>query len=122
MDDIPYRFDVTDHAAALHEKFDSLEPGEESGTTVAVAGRVMLARGHGRLAFLVLRDRSGDMHFRRVGRRAFIKLHNHIGAKLPLDIHAPTRSKLLHAAVHMRLKDNLLVIYLSQVSQREHLK
>jgi lysyl-tRNA synthetase class 2 len=61
MDDIPYRFDVTDHAADVREKFDTLEPGEESGTTVAVAGRVMLARGHGRLAFLVLRDRSGDI-------------------------------------------------------------
>ena len=61
MDEIPYRFDATDHAAGIKERFALLEPGEESGETVAVAGRVMLTRGHGRLAFLVLRDRTGDI-------------------------------------------------------------
>ena len=61
MTDVPYRFETTDHAAAVRERFDGLDAGEESGETVAVAGRVMLTRGHGRLAFLVLRDRSGDI-------------------------------------------------------------
>jgi len=35
---------------------DRLEPGEESGEEVAVAGRLVLVRRHGKLAFLVLRD------------------------------------------------------------------
>ena len=61
MQDVPYRFEATDHAAEVRARFDGLEAGEESGETVAVAGRVMLTRGHGRLAFLVLRDRTGDI-------------------------------------------------------------
>ena len=35
---------------------EQLEPGEESGEEVAVAGRLVLVRRHGKLAFLVLRD------------------------------------------------------------------
>jgi lysyl-tRNA synthetase class 2 len=51
MTEVPYRFETTDHAAEVHGRFDGLDPGGESGETVAVAGRVMLTRGHGRLAF-----------------------------------------------------------------------
>ena len=36
-------------------------PGEESGPTVRVAGRIMLARGQGKLIFLTLRDWTGDI-------------------------------------------------------------
>jgi lysyl-tRNA synthetase class 2 len=61
MQDPPYRFDTTDHAADVGARFDDLEAGGGSGETVAVAGRIMLARDHGRLAFLVLRDRTGDI-------------------------------------------------------------
>ncbi|MDQ1397412.1 MAG: lysyl-tRNA synthetase, class [Acidimicrobiaceae bacterium] len=61
MADVPYRFDRTHEAAALHAEFGSLEPGAESGIRVAVAGRVMLTRPQGRLAFHTLRDSSGSI-------------------------------------------------------------
>src|SRR5437588_3901573 len=57
----PYRFERTRTAASLHDEFGSLEPGAETGTTVSVAGRVMLARPQGRLAFHTLRDSSGSI-------------------------------------------------------------
>jgi lysyl-tRNA synthetase, class II len=60
--EVPYRFDRTDSAAALHERFDeAIGPGEESDTEVAVAGRVMLMRPQGKLAFATLVDSSGSI-------------------------------------------------------------
>jgi len=61
MADIPYRFDRTDDTAALHDSFDDLEPGAETGRVVSVAGRLMLMRDQGRLAFATLRDSSGSV-------------------------------------------------------------
>jgi lysyl-tRNA synthetase class 2 len=55
------RFDKDADVAEIHEKFDAIEPGTETGERHAVAGRVVLARRHGKLAFLVIRDRSGDL-------------------------------------------------------------
>ena len=43
-------------------------PGEESGETVAVAGRIMLARPQGKLAFAELRDASGSVQLFATGR------------------------------------------------------
>jgi lysyl-tRNA synthetase, class II len=54
-------FRKTADAADLHAKFDGIEPGQETGERHALAGRVVLARRHGKLAFLVVRDRSGDI-------------------------------------------------------------
>ncbi len=50
-------------AEQLHEGFPDgvLAPGEESERRAAVAGRVVLARRHGKLTFLVIRDRTGDL-------------------------------------------------------------
>jgi lysyl-tRNA synthetase class 2 len=59
--DVPYSFDRTAEAAALHDRYGSLGPGEESEDVVAVAGRVMLMRPQGRLAFATLRDSSGQV-------------------------------------------------------------
>ena len=56
---IPYRFERTRDAASLHAEFDALEPGAETGIDVSVAGRVMLLRTQGKLAFGELRDSSG---------------------------------------------------------------
>jgi lysyl-tRNA synthetase class 2 len=56
----PYRFDVTATAAELRAAHDGLEAGEETGITVTVAGRVMLHRAQGKLAFATMRDGSGD--------------------------------------------------------------
>jgi lysyl-tRNA synthetase class 2 len=59
MTDVPYRFDRTHEAAQVVETWSSLEPGEESGVIVSVAGRLMLSRPQGKLAFAELRDASG---------------------------------------------------------------
>jgi lysyl-tRNA synthetase, class II len=58
---IPYRFDRTHETAAVVDAWSSLAPGEESGVTVGVAGRIMLARPQGKLAFAELRDNSGAL-------------------------------------------------------------
>jgi lysyl-tRNA synthetase, class II len=58
-DEVPYRFDRTSSAAELALLWGSLGPGEESGHSVSVAGRVMLLRTQGKLAFAELRDSSG---------------------------------------------------------------
>jgi lysyl-tRNA synthetase class 2 len=55
------RFDKDADAADLHARFDGLQPGEETGEAVSVAGRVMLLRRQGKLSFITLRDRSGDI-------------------------------------------------------------
>lgn len=67
--EIPYRFDRTATAAEIHERFDDvLGPGEESDEEVAVAGRVMLVRPQGKLAFARLDDSSGSIQlFARTG-------------------------------------------------------
>jgi lysyl-tRNA synthetase class 2 len=56
---LPYRVDVSDRAADLHERWAGLEDGGSSGVTATVAGRIMLLRDMGRLTFATLRDSSG---------------------------------------------------------------
>ncbi|HEX6235665.1 MAG TPA: lysine--tRNA ligase [Acidimicrobiales bacterium] len=55
----PYRVDVPDRAADVVAAHGGLADGESSGVTATVAGRVMLLRDMGRLAFATLRDSSG---------------------------------------------------------------
>jgi len=59
----PYRlhFEVDARAADLAERYSSLADGEETGDVVRVAGRVVAIRDQGKLAFLVLRDATGDL-------------------------------------------------------------
>lgn len=57
----PYRFDRTHTAAAVREAHQEIEPGAETGISVAVAGRIMLLRHQGKLAFAELRDSSGPI-------------------------------------------------------------
>ena len=56
---VPYRFEPTATAAALHERFDPLDAGSETDQTVTVAGRLMLRRVQGKLAFGQLQDSTG---------------------------------------------------------------
>ena len=56
---IPYSYPRDTSTAEVVERFGALEAGEESGVTVAVAGRVMLLRSQGKLAFAELRDSVG---------------------------------------------------------------
>src|SRR5947208_8416478 len=59
MTEVPYRFSPTATAAELHDRFDDLEPGAETDETVTVAGRLMLRRVQGKLAFGQLQDSTG---------------------------------------------------------------
>jgi lysyl-tRNA synthetase class 2 len=57
---VPYRFEPTATTAALHHRFDeSLDAGAETDETVTVAGRLMLRRVQGKLAFGQLQDSTG---------------------------------------------------------------
>jgi lysyl-tRNA synthetase class 2 len=61
VDPYPVRFDRTRTAASLHDEFGSLEPGRETGVEVSVAGRLLLIRRQGKLAFATLRDGTGTV-------------------------------------------------------------
>ncbi len=60
-DEVPYRYERTHDAAAVVDAWSALAPGEESGVTVGVAGRLMLSRPQGKLSFAELRDASGSV-------------------------------------------------------------
>ncbi len=55
----PYRFPGTVPTASVVRDHGALEAGESSNTVVSVAGRVMLLRRQGKIAFGELRDQSG---------------------------------------------------------------
>jgi lysyl-tRNA synthetase, class II len=59
--EVPYRFERDASAAELADRFKSLEAGGETGVVVTVAGRLMLRREMGKLAFGTLRDSSGSI-------------------------------------------------------------
>lgn len=56
---IPYRFQPTATAADVAAAHAGIEPGTETEHTVTVAGRLMLRRGQGKLAFGTLQDATG---------------------------------------------------------------
>ncbi len=59
----PYlsRYDVTARSDELATRYAGLEPGAETGETVSVAGRLIARRDQGKIAFLVIRDATGDV-------------------------------------------------------------
>jgi lysyl-tRNA synthetase class 2 len=58
---VPYRAEPDARAGELQAHYAALEPGAETGRVVTVAGRMMLRRDQGRLAFANLRDSSGSV-------------------------------------------------------------
>ncbi|MEY2402980.1 MAG: lysyl-tRNA synthetase, class [Acidimicrobiaceae bacterium] len=56
---IPYRYEPDATAAELQAEFAALEPGSETERRVTVAGRLMLRRVQGKLAFGTLQDGTG---------------------------------------------------------------
>ena len=56
---IPYRFEPTATAAGLAKQHAGIDAGVETGEKVIVAGRLMLRRGQGKLAFGQLQDATG---------------------------------------------------------------
>ena len=56
---IPYRFDRTATAGELHERHAELPDGAETEDTVSVAGRMLLRRVQGKVAFATMADPTG---------------------------------------------------------------
>ncbi|MGQ4647328.1 lysine--tRNA ligase [Lyngbya aestuarii] len=56
-----YRWASTHHAAQLQEKFADLPNGEEVDFQVAIAGRILVRRVFGKLAFFNLQDETGTI-------------------------------------------------------------
>jgi lysyl-tRNA synthetase class 2 len=67
----PYgeRFDYTHHAADLEGLYQGLENGEMTEDQVRVAGRIMAIRNQGKVCFMVLRDKTGDIQL-------FLRINN----------------------------------------------
>jgi lysyl-tRNA synthetase, class II len=61
VDPYPVRFERDHTATELHEHYDGLEAGAESGDVVRVAGRLLLIRRQGKLTFATLRDGTGTV-------------------------------------------------------------
>ena len=55
----PYRFEPTATAASVAAAHGELAPGTETGAVVTVAGRLLLRRVQGKLAFATLQDATG---------------------------------------------------------------
>ncbi|HEX3539002.1 MAG TPA: lysine--tRNA ligase [Acidimicrobiales bacterium] len=60
-DDIPYRFEPSHTIAAVRRAHPGLAPDDETGEDVTVAGRLMLRRGQGKVAFGQLVDWTGTI-------------------------------------------------------------
>lgn len=56
-----HNWEVTHQAAALQEKFADLPNGEEADLEVSIAGRIMVRRVFGKLAFFTLQDETGSI-------------------------------------------------------------
>jgi lysyl-tRNA synthetase class 2 len=56
---IPYRYEPTHTAAEISEQWGSIDDGAETGAIVTIAGRLMLKRHQGKLAFGVVQDSTG---------------------------------------------------------------
>ncbi len=61
IDPYPHRFDVDHTVREIHDEHGSLGAGIETDERVQVAGRAMLLRGHGKLVFATLADRTGEI-------------------------------------------------------------
>ncbi|MBE9125291.1 MULTISPECIES: lysine--tRNA ligase [unclassified Coleofasciculus] len=61
MNPYAYRWESTHHAAELQEKFADLSNGEEADFEVAIAGRILIRRVFGKLAFFNLQDETGTI-------------------------------------------------------------
>ena len=54
-------FDYTHHVSDMEKEYGKLADGEITEDDVRVAGRIMSKRGQGKVAFMGLRDATGDM-------------------------------------------------------------
>ena len=56
-----YKWEITHHAQQLQDKYTQLADGEEVADEVAIAGRIMVRRVFGKLAFFELQDETGKI-------------------------------------------------------------
>jgi lysyl-tRNA synthetase, class II len=68
--ELPKRFPDRDEIASVRAEAEELEPGQEGAERRRLAGRVMGRRGHGKLVFLDLVDRSGQIQLLAAENRA----------------------------------------------------
>jgi lysyl-tRNA synthetase, class II len=61
VEPFPHAFDDRVEIAEVRGRHDDLEPGEDTEARYRLAGRIMARRGHGKAAFLDLRDGSGQI-------------------------------------------------------------
>ena len=57
----PEHSDVEDYVADIEAAHADLEPGEDTDHVVRIGGRVMAKRGQGKIAFVVVRDATGEI-------------------------------------------------------------
>jgi len=55
------KFDRTHLLADIIHKHGAIEPGEQTGDRVEVAGRIMAIRRHGKASFMVIKDRTSSL-------------------------------------------------------------
>jgi lysyl-tRNA synthetase, class II len=88
---LPKRFPDRDEVAVVRAEAEALEPGAEGVGTRRLAGRVLAKRGHGKLVFLDLVDRTGQIQLLCASDRAGpvdLDLGDIVGA-----VGRPTRTK-----------------------------
>lgn len=56
-----FRFEYSHHARDLEEAYADLEDGASTEDVVKVSGRIMAIRNQGKIAFIVIRDLTGDI-------------------------------------------------------------
>lgn len=61
ISETPYSYRTTSDTAQLRASFGQLTPGETSGVVHSIAGRIMLLRRQGKIAFAELRDSKGHI-------------------------------------------------------------
>ena len=57
----PIKCDVSAYAAELEERYAALDPGQDTADEYALAGRIRALRNQGKVAFIVLEDRTGQI-------------------------------------------------------------
>jgi lysyl-tRNA synthetase, class II len=61
IEPFPHSFPDRSEIAAVRESHENLEPGQETSDRYRIAGRLTARRGHGKAAFLDLRDGTGQL-------------------------------------------------------------
>jgi len=61
IEPFPHGFPDRTEIAAVRESHQNLDPGEETGDRYRIAGRITARRGHGKAAFLDLKDGTGEI-------------------------------------------------------------